>query len=168
MLLASAAGIFWATSVTPTGFVPNEDRAMVFINVELPPGASMDRTAEVNGELYNKIKDIDGLDGVTLITGFSLIGGQGSNYGLGFIKLDDWKLREDESLSIDAITGKLFGVAATIPGANIIFFAPPSVPGFGTSAGFEFNLLDRSGGEFTDLDQVNQDFIMSLMQHPEI
>lgn len=168
VLLASGAGIFWATSVTPTGFVPNEDRAMVFVNVELPPGASLDRTAEVNDELYNKIKDMPGLDGVTLITGFSLIGGQGSNYGLGFIKLDDWSLREDDSLSVDAITGKLFGVAAGIPGANIIFFAPPSVPGFGMSAGFELNLLDRSGGEFTDLDQVNQDFIMSLMQHPEI
>lgn len=168
VLLASGAGIFWATSVTPTGFVPNEDRAMVFVNVELPPGASLDRTAEVNDELYEKIKDMPGLDGVTLITGFSLIGGQGSNYGLGFIKLDDWSLREDDSLSVDAITGKLFGVAAGIPGANIIFFAPPSVPGFGMSAGFELNLLDRSGGEFTDLDQVNQDFIMSLMQHPEI
>lgn len=168
ILIASAAGIYWATAVTPTGFVPNEDRAMVFVNVELPPGSSMDRTAQVNDELYNKIKDMPGIDGLTLITGFSLIGGQGSNYGLGFIKLDDWSLREDESLSVDAITGKLFGVAATIPGANIIFFAPPSVPGFGMSAGFEFNLLDRSGGEFTDLDKVNQDFIMSLMQHPEI
>lgn len=168
MLLASAAGIYWATMVTPTGFVPNEDRAMVFVNVELPPGSSMDRTAQVNDQLYNKIKDMPGLDGVTLITGFSLIGGQGSNYGLGFIKLDDWSLREDETLSVDAITKNLFGVAATIPGANIIFFAPPSVPGFGMSAGFEFNLLDRSGGAFTDLDQVNQDFIMSLMQHPEI
>lgn len=168
MLLASAAGIYWATMVTPTGFVPNEDRAMVFVNVELPPGSSMDRTAQVNDQLYNKIKDMPGLDGVTLITGFSLIGGQGSNYGLGFIKLDDWSLREDETLSVDAITKNLFGLAATIPGANIIFFAPPSVPGFGMSAGFEFNLLDRSGGAFTDLDQVNQDFIMSLMQHPEI
>lgn len=168
MLLASAAGIYWATQVTPTGFVPNEDRAMVFVNVELPPGSSMDRTAQVNEELYGKIKDMEGLDGVTMITGFSLIGGQGSNYGLGFIKLDDWSLREDESLSVDNITKKLFGVAASIPGANIIFFAPPSVPGFGMSAGFEFNLLDRSGGAFTDLDRVNQEFIMSLMKHPEI
>ena len=168
VLIASAAGIFWATSVTPTGFVPNEDRGMVFANVELPPGASLDRTAAVNQELYNKVKDMPGIDGLTVITGFSLIGGQGSNYGLAFIKLDDWSLREDDSLSVDAITAKLFGVASTIPDANIIFFAPPSVPGFGMSAGFEFNLLDRSGGAFTDLDQVNQDFIMSLMQHPEI
>src|SRR5690606_30144060 len=168
VLIASAAGIFWATSVTPTGFVPNEDRGMVFANVELPPGASMDRTAAVNQELYDKVKDMPGIDGLTVITGFSLIGGQGSNYGLAFIKLDDWSLREDDSLSVDAITAKLFGVASTIPDANIIFFAPPSVPGFGMSAGFEFNLLDRSGGAFTDLDQVNQDFIMSLMQHPEI
>src|SRR5690606_19707150 len=97
-----------------------------------------------------------------------LLGGQGSNYGLGFIKLDDWGKRDEDSLSVDAITAKLFGAAATIPDANIIFFSPPSVPGFGMSGGFEVNLLDRSGGEFGELDEVNQNFMMAMMKHPEI
>lgn len=167
-LLASIAGIIWVSSTTPTGFVPNEDRGIIFANVELPAGSSIDRTGEVNRLLYEKTKDLPGVEGVSVISGFSLLGGQGSNYGLGFIKLKDWEERGEDSLSVDALTKKLFGIATTIPEANIIFFAPPSIPGFGISSGFEVNLLDRSGGAFTELDQANRDFMMALMKHPEI
>lgn len=168
MLLLSAVGIWWAVNTTPTGFVPEEDRGIVFVNVELPAGASVDRTNLVNEEVYQKAKQIPGVEGVTVVSGRSLIGGAGSNYGLGFIKLKNWKERESESESAQAIIGQLFGIAATIPDANIIFFAPPSIPGFGLSGGFEVNLLDKSGGNFEELDQTTKQFIGNLMQHPEI
>ena len=168
LLLIAVVGIFWASKTTPTGFVPNEDRGIIFANIELPAGASLDRTSKVIDELYSKTYNLDGVEGVSFIRGRSLISGSGTNYAMGFVKLADWKDREDEALSTEAITGKLFGIVSTIPGANIIFFAPPSIRGFGNSAGFEINLLDRFGGEFTDLDKVNQEFIGSLMQHPEI
>src|SRR5690606_3415847 len=71
-------------------------------------------------------------------------------------------------LSVASITGQMFGAAAQIPEANIIFFSPPSIPGFGNSAGVEVNLLDRSGGSFTELDEVTQDFMGKLSQRPEI
>ncbi len=161
-------GIFWASKTTPTGFVPNEDRGMIFANIELPAGASLDRTNKITQELYDKTYKLEGVEGVSLIRGRSLLSGAGSNYAIGFFKLKDWADREDETLSTEAITGKLFGIASTIPGANIIFFAPPSIRGFGNSAGFEVNLLDRFGGEFTDLDKANQEFIGALMKHPEI
>ncbi|MFI8377699.1 efflux RND transporter permease subunit [Leeuwenhoekiella sp. NPDC079379] len=168
ILVLSIVGIWWSASTTPTGFIPNEDRGIIFANIELPAGATLDRTHEVDELLYNKIKDMPGIDAVSMIDGISLLSGQGNNYALGFIKLKDWSEREDESLSTEALTGKLFGIAATIPDANIIFFAPPSIPGFSASAGAEVNLLDQSGGEFTDLDATNQQFIQSLMKHPEI
>ncbi len=167
LLIAAVGAIWWAWSTTPTGFVPDEDRGVVFVNVELPPGASIDRTAEVNRKLYAKIKNLPGVEGVTLVNGFSLIGGAGSNYGLGFVRLSDWSERESDDQSLQAMTGKLFGIAATIPEAGIIFFTPPSVPGFGSSSGVEVNLLDRSGGDFSNLEQVNQDFISKLNQRPE-
>src|SRR5690606_19527398 len=129
------------------------------LNMELPPGASIDRTAEVNRQLYDKVIDLPGVSSVTTINGFSLINGAGSNFGLGFIKLDNWKERKTDDRSVQAITGKLFGIAATMPEANIIFFAPPSIPGFGASSGVELNLLDRSGGDFNELDRINQEFI---------
>src|SRR5699024_2946951 len=99
---------------------------------------------------------------------FSLLNGQGNNNGLGFVKLDDWSEREEDDKSIDAITKKLFGVAATIPEAKIIFFQPPSIPGYGASAGFEVNFLDKSGGSFDRLSEENQKFLMALNQRPEI
>ncbi|MDT0643627.1 efflux RND transporter permease subunit [Zunongwangia sp. F363] len=167
ILILAVAGIWWSSSTVPSGFVPDEDRGLIFVNVELPAGASVDRTHEVNMELYNKVKDLPGVEGMSVIDGRSLLSGAGSNYGLGFIKLNDWEERDDEQ-SVEAITQKLFGIAATIPGANIIFFSPPSIPGFGNSSGFEVNLLDRSGGSFEDLDEANQEFIQKLTQRPEI
>lgn len=168
LLLISVGAIMWSSSVLPTGFVPDEDRGVVFVNVELPAGSSIDRTDRVNKELYDKLIQIPGIKGGSLIKGSSFLGGAGSNYGLGFIRLDDLDERGDESLSLQSITAQMFGVAAQIPEANIIFFSPPSIPGFGNSAGVEVNLLDRSGGSFTDLDQVTQEFIGKLSARPEI
>ncbi|MDN3618173.1 efflux RND transporter permease subunit [Polaribacter undariae] len=169
LLLALAiVGIFWASEQTPTGFVPNEDRGIIFANIELPAGASLDRTNAVAKDLYSKINGIEGIVAVNFIKGRSLISGAGSNYGFGIIKLADWGDREDPSTSVQAITGKLFGIVSTMPEANIIFFSPPSIRGFGNSAGFEVNLLDKFGGEFKDLDKANKEFAMALMSHPEI
>ncbi|MDO6759948.1 efflux RND transporter permease subunit [Tamlana sp. 2_MG-2023] len=168
LLLIAGVGIFWASKTTPTGFVPNEDRGIIFANIELPAGASLDRTDAVAKELYGKIHKLEGLEGVNFIKGRSLISGAGSNYGFGIIKLKDWGEREDASLSAQAITGKLFGIAASIPEAKIIFFSPPSIRGFGNSAGFEVNLLDKFGGEFSELDKVNQEFAAAIMSHPEV
>ncbi len=168
ILILSIAGIGWSASRTPTGFVPIEDRAMIFTNVELPAGASLDRTVAVTQQLTEKMNQIPGISGASMVNGFSLLSGAGSNFALGFIKLDTWDERKDPSLSVDAITARLFEAATEIADANIIFFAPPSIPGFGASAGFEFNVLDRMGGSFNDLDQVTGDFIRKLMERPEI
>jgi len=168
ILIAAVAGIMWSSSTTPTGFVPSEDRGIIFTNIELPAGASLDRTVEATQELYEKLKGIPGVSGGSLVNGFSLISGAGSNYGLGFIKLAPWAERKEDSLSADAITAKMFQAAASIPNANILFFSPPSVPGFGASSGFELNVLDRLGGNFTDLDNVTQEYLGKLMQRPEI
>ncbi|WP_339849381.1 efflux RND transporter permease subunit [uncultured Dokdonia sp.] len=169
LLLAFAiVGIVWASNTTPTGFVPNEDRGIIFANIELPAGSSLDRTNAVTLDLYDRIDSLEGVVGVNFIKGRSLINGAGSNYGFGIIKLANWDEREDPSLSATAITGKLFGIVANIPEAKIIFFSPPSIRGFGNSSGFEVNLLDKFGGEFKDLDVANKEFAAALMSHPEI
>lgn len=168
IFVLAIAGIFWSSSVVKTGFVPDEDRAFLFVNTELPAGSSIDRTHEVNEKLYKMINGMEGVESMSFIEGRSIINGAGSNYGLGFIKLKDWSERDSDELSIEAITGKLFGIAAQIPEAQVIFFAPPSIPGFGNSAGAEVNLLDRSGGSFEELDATNQEFIGKLNQRPEI
>lgn len=168
ILVLSALGIWWAAATTPTGFIPNEDRGIVFTNIELPAGATLDRTVEATNQLYDKLKEIPGVAGGSLVNGFSLISGAGSNYGLGFIKLAPWSERKEDSLSSDAIIARMFAAAAEIPDANILFFAPPSIPGFGVSSGFELQVLDRMGGSFTALDSVTQAYLQRLAERPEI
>src|SRR5690606_7553051 len=135
-LLLCVVGIVWASNTTPTGFVPDEDRGLIFANIELPAGASLDRTVSVTNELGEKMKQIPGISDFSLVNGFSIISGAGSNYGISFIKLDKWADRKDESKSVEAITGQLFRMAATIPDARIRFSPPPSLPGVGVSAAF--------------------------------
>lgn len=166
--VATIGGIWWAASTTSTGFVPSEDRGMVFANIELPAGASMDRTVGLNKVLYDRLMEIPGVEGATLVSGFSLISGAGSNYAIGFIRLDPWDEREDDSMSAEAIIGQMYAKAATMPEANILFFSPPSVPGFGVSSGFELQVLDRTGGSFKDLNEVTQNYLRELIRRPEV
>ena len=168
MLILAGVGIYWSATTTRTGFVPNEDRGVLFIDLSLAPGSSLDRTNEAITALYEQIKDLPGAEAANTVAGRGLISGQGSNNALGFIKLKDFSEREADSLSVDAITAKLFGIAAGFPDANIIFFAPPSIPGFSISSGVEVNLLDRASGSITDLDQANQEFMGNIMAHPEV
>ncbi|TXK72599.1 efflux RND transporter permease subunit [Mesonia sp. HuA40] len=168
ILVLAVAGIYFAVEKTPTGFVPNEDRGVLFANIELPAGASLDRTVAITNQLKDKANQIPGVTGVTVVNGFSLISGQGSNFAIAFVRLAPWDERTDDALSSDAITGQLFGIGAQIQGAKMIFFAPPSIPGFGVSSGFEFKLLDKTGGSFNDLDLAAQNFLSKLNQRPEI
>lgn len=170
VIFGVAGGFFWwANSAMPTGFVPKEDRGIIFANVDLPAGSSMERTYTVLSDLQKKVVTIPGVKGMTINTGRSFLSGNGSNSGLAFIKLDAFDVRaKDGEQSVDAITKKLFGAAAGIPDAKIIFFAPGSVPGYGSSSGFEMVLLDKSGGELKDLDANTQNFVGELLKRPEI
>ncbi|MDN6310686.1 MAG: efflux RND transporter permease subunit [Psychroflexus sp.] len=168
VIVLSIFGIYMGIEKTPTGFVPNEDRGVIFANIELPAGASLDRTVGITQEFEEKVTSIEGVSGITLVNGFSLISGQGSNFAIGFVKLDPRDDRTEDHLSSDAITGQLFQLGGSITDAEMVFFAPPSIPGFGNSAGFEFNLLDRSGGSFEKLDEKSQEFLGTLNQRPEI
>lgn len=162
-------GIWWSNKTMPSGFVPAEDRGMLFMNVELPPSASMERTYNVMKELEAIVTQVPGVQGITFSTGRSFFSGVGSNNGLGFIRLEPFDVRmKDPRKSVDAITGSLFGATSAVADARVIFFAPPSVPGFGTSAGFEVVLLDRAGNKIEDINDVAQGFLGDLMSQPEI
>lgn len=168
-LVASVLILLWSNKTMPKGFVPNEDRGIIFANIELPPSSSMERTYNVLKELEARCKDIPGVDFITITTGRSFLGGSGTNNGLAFVRLKPFKDRvHDSNMSIEAITRQLFARAGSIPEAQIIFFNPPSIPGFGFSSGFEIVLLDRAGNEIEDIDKVSQEFIGELMSRPQI
>lgn len=160
--------IYWTSSTMKKGFVPTEDRGIIFTDVQLPPGASMERTYNVLKTLQKNALKIPGIQNVTISTGRGLLSGNGSNNGLAFVKLKPFDERKGDGLSSEEITKRLFGLSGSVPDAKVVFFQPPSVPGFGSSAGFEMVLLDRSGGDFSQLDAKTNEFIGNLMQRPEI
>ncbi len=169
ILLLALGGAYWASQTTPSGFVPTEDRGIVFMNLELPPGASLDRTVAITQSLYSEIIEIPGVRGASMINGRNFFSGAGGSYALGFIPLDNWEDRDEDSLSIAAITEKMVNLAEEIaPDAEVVFFQPPSIPGFGSSDGFEIQLMDRTGGSFQELDKVATDFSNSLMSNDAI
>jgi len=169
LILGLAVGsIFLANSIIPTGFVPGEDRGVIFLNIELPPGASLDRTFKVTEDLYDQMKDIEGIRTASLIGGRNFFSGPGSSYGLGFIILEPWEDRGTDATSIEGIIAKLNQKATGISDAKILFFTPSSVPGFGSSDGFEVRILDRASGELAKLDETASAFVGALNQRPEV
>ncbi len=167
-LVVSVAAILWVNNSMRTGFVPSEDRGVVFMNVELPAGASLDRSFNVTEAIYKEIEQIDGVKTASFISGRNFFSGTGSSYAMGFVILDDWDERNADAESIDAILGQLSQRTASISDAKIIFFTPPSVPGFGTSDGFEMRILDRASGELKELDETATAFVNELVGQPEI
>ncbi|MEC3876281.1 efflux RND transporter permease subunit [Chryseobacterium salviniae] len=168
IIFAVTGGIlYWASATMKKGFVPTEDRGIIFTDVQLPPGASMERTYNVLKTIQKEALKIPGIQNVTISTGRGLLSGNGSNNGLAFIKLKPFDERKGD-LSSENITKQLFGLSGKVPDAKVVFFQPPSVPGFGNSAGFEMVLLDKSGGDFANLDAKTGEFIGNLMKRPEI
>lgn len=169
ILIFAAGGLtfWWANSTMPTGFIPKEDRGIIFTDIQLPPGASMERTYNILEDLQKEARKVPGVANVTFTASRGFMSGSGSNVGQAFVKLKPFEERGSDE-SVEEITKKLFGIAGKYPDAKIIFFSPPSVPGFGQSDGFSAVLLDKSGGELTELNSVTQNFIGALMQRPEI
>ncbi|OIV41165.1 efflux RND transporter permease subunit [Flavobacterium johnsoniae] len=157
----------WGTSkFLPSGFIPSEDQGMVYVNVTTPQGATVERTEKALDEVTRLAKEINGVDNVTTLAGYSIVTEiAGASYGMGMINLKDWKERD---ISVNEFIAKLTEKTRGIADAQIEIFAPPTVPGFGNTSGFELRLLDKSGGTINNTDEVTKNFIKELNASPEI
>lgn len=143
-----AVGFWMSLRYTPSGFVPSEDQGFLFTDVSLPPAASLERTQEVVAKLDSITKSIPEIQTRLSLTGRSLISGAGSSYGFEIYKLKPWEERTGEGEGINGVIQKLNKKASQIKAANVRFFAPPPIPGFGRTGGFTLHLQDHSGGKF--------------------
>ncbi|MVN92794.1 efflux RND transporter permease subunit [Mucilaginibacter aquatilis] len=167
--IALFAGLFWyLLKTTPSGFVPNEDQSFIMADVSLPPASSLERTEQIADQVAAIARSLPEVESVTRIGGTGLLSGAGGSYGILFMKLKHWSQREGKEHDVNAVTGKLFGMTAGIKGANVIFFAPPTLQGFGNSSGFEFQVQDKTGGDISKFVEVNGKFLGALNQRPEI
>ncbi|HEX8462233.1 MAG TPA: efflux RND transporter permease subunit, partial [Segetibacter sp.] len=163
------AGIFYLLlQTTPTGFVPNEDMGAVMSDISLPPGASQERTDEVTKEIAAIAAKVPEVENILRITGRGMLSGTGSNYGMVIMRLKNWKDRGGKGQDVQALIGQMFAKTAGIRDAKVIFFAQPTIQGFGATGGFEFQLQDKSGGDIASFSKVSTDFLAALSQRPEI
>ncbi|WP_462179530.1 efflux RND transporter permease subunit [Pseudoalteromonas gelatinilytica] len=166
LVIFAAAG--WLVKTVPTGFVPAEDQGFLFVDVQLPDAAASGRTQEVMHKLGDIVKNEPAATDFIAVSGFSLLGGAGSNNALGIVVLKDWEERTSPELGLRAVLTRLMGQFWAMPDAQIMAFNPPAIPGLGNSAGFEFRLQDSEGREPAELAQVLNGLIYEANQRPEL
>ncbi|MDR7094106.1 efflux RND transporter permease subunit [Hydrogenophaga laconesensis] len=128
----------------PTSFLPNEDQGTMLVNVQLPPGATQERTLEVMKGVEDFILKQPEVQSMVGVLGFSF-SGQGQNAALAFVTLKDWAERHAPGSSAEALAGRAFGALSGIRDAFIYPLSPPPIPELGASSGFNFRLQDRGG-----------------------
>ena len=165
----AGGGIYFANKNIQTGFVPNEDQGFILMDLSMIPGASMERVANEMREVSKDLNNIPGVKDFTFVTGNGMLSGSGSNNGMGFFTLKPFEERsKDPRQSIDAIIGQAFAAASKIKDAQILFFQPPAVSGFGMGAGVSFALLNKSGADVTEINETAQQFMAALNARPEV
>lgn len=155
-----------AGSILPGGFIPTEDQGMIYVNVTTPQGATVERTEKILDELNTVTKDIKGVESVTTLAGYSLTNEiAGASYGMGMINLKSWKERDK---SANDIIKEIEQRTAKLSDAKIEVFAPPTVPGFGNTSGFELRLLNRGGDNITATSEITKEFVKAIDSTKEI
>ena len=168
LVVASIVLLIFFMKITPTGMVPNEDTGTIMGAVTLPPGTSQERAMEVLAKVDSLVAAEPAVQSRTIISGYSFIGGQGPSYGSVIIKLKDW---EERSLmqNSDIIYATLFMRAQkVIKDAQVLFFAPPMIPGYSVSSDIELNMQDKTGGSLDHFFEVVNSYTAALEARPEI
>ena len=158
MLALFIAGLWgtWAVfQAVPTAFVPQEDEGYFITLVQAPPGASLEYTTRIAQQAEKILFADPEVAGVFSVLGFSFAGAAPNN-GMMFTRLRDWSDRPDEDQSLDAVLTRLRGQLFGIPGGMVVAFAPPGIQGLSMFGGFQFEVLDQTGGEIAGLAQATQ------------
>jgi len=138
------ATVGWMYTRLPSSFLPNEDQGYLIVNVQLPPGATVERTTAVMQQVEGFLGQQPEVDQVVSVIGFSF-SGQGQNSGLVFVPLKDWSERKGAEHTAQALAGRAFGAFMGIRDAFVYPLSPPPIPELGTATGFNFRLQDRGG-----------------------
>ena len=155
-------------NITPTGMVPNEDTGTIMGVVTLPPGTSQERAMEVLTRVDSLVAADPAVESRTVISGFSFIGGQGPSYGSLIIKLKDWEDRSTMQNSTVVYATLFMRAQKIIKEAQVLFFAPPMIPGYSASSDIELNMQDKTGGDLNHFFEVVNQYTAALEARPEI
>ncbi len=151
--------------IVPTGFVPQEDSGSIMGMITLSPGTSLERTDSVVKKVTRIAESIPHVRSVTSLTGLNFLSGSGSSYGSVVMRMDPWEDRELTTKDVAAIMKQR---TDSIQDATFMFFASPTLQGFGMSSGVELKMQDRTGGDIYKFYGVTTDFLAKIQQRPEV
>ncbi|RXH54818.1 efflux RND transporter permease subunit [Granulicella sibirica] len=169
LVLIGVAAVFLGGNL-PGGFIPTEDQGYMFLALQLPDGASAQRTDAAQQKITAKLLQTPGVEGVIAVTNFSLLTQvQSTNSGFFFVALKPWDTRTSKEQQLEYIQGNLQKQLSADPDGIAFAFPPPSIPGIGTSGGVTFVLEDRSGKDDPMTLAKNMGtFLGALKKRPEI
>jgi hydrophobic/amphiphilic exporter-1 (mainly G- bacteria), HAE1 family len=163
-----AAAGFFANHV-PTSFLPDEDQGYFYVQLQLPNGASLERTRAVCDDVEKLILNTPGVEYSTSFIGFSLLSFVRTSYNATFfVNLKPWDKRTSREQQFQSIKAHLNREFAKLPQAVVFGFSPPAIPGVGTAGGFTFMLEDRSGSDIAFLTKNLNTFLEAARKRPEI
>ena len=169
VLAAAAAGAALFSSKLPSSFLPIEDQGYMFIHLQLPNAASLERTEDAARKVEDILMHTPGVKYTTSAVGFSLLSFVNTSYtGFFFVTLDDWKDRHSRQTQYQEIVHHVNTELAKLPDGFALSFPPPAIPGVGTSGGFTFVLEDRAGRDVPFLAENVQKFMAAASKRPEI
>ncbi len=169
LLVAVVVGIFIIGKFVPGGFIPDEDKGYLFVAVQLPEGASLQRTDEVLKQIEDIVEHTKGVRSAVGLAGMNILNSLNfPNAALMFVGLEPWHDRKSPELHAAALAREWTKKFAAIPGARAFAFGPPPLPGYGNVSGFSMQLQDRSGGSIAKLAGYVQQLTAAAAKRPEI
>jgi hydrophobic/amphiphilic exporter-1 (mainly G- bacteria), HAE1 family len=166
-LLTAGAALFGKK--VPSSFLPDEDQGFVFVGLQLPPAASLQRTSDASKEIEQILLQTPGVSNVSSVVGYNMLSGVSTTYSaFFFVSLKDWDQRKNRTESYVAIKRHLAGALSRVTSGIAFSFPPPAIPGVGSSGGFTFVLEDRSGGTTDFLAKNTQIFLAAANKRPEL
>ena len=168
LLVFGVAGGFFAQRI-PTSFLPDEDQGYMYVNLQLPNGASLERTTAVTDEVEKILMNAPGVQHVTTFVGFSLLSFVRTSYNSTFfVTFKPWDERKTRAEQFQTLKANLNRQLSRLPAGICFGFSPPPIPGVGTAGGFTFILEDRSGGDIQFLAKNLATFLDAARKRPEI
>ncbi len=169
LLVAVVVGVWLLGKFVPGGFIPEEDKGFLFASVQLPEGASLQRSDEILKQVEKIVGNTEGVRSALGLAGYNVLNSLNfPNSAMMFIGLKPWEERKSHALQAKALLQEWNQKFAAIPGARIFAFGPPPLPGYGNVSGFTMQLQDRSGGSIEQLAGYVQQLQKAVAQRPEI
>ena len=169
LLVVVLGGIYGMGKLVPGGFIPDEDKGYIFVAIELPEGASLQRTDVVLRQVEQVVNNTPGVRSAIALSGMNVLNSLAfPNSALMFVGLDDWEERKDPGLHAKAIINELNRKLYVVPSARVFAFGPPALPGYGNASGFTMQLQDRAGGSPDQLAAYVNQVVAKAADRPEI